>query len=67
MAISPLLQGVVGEGPGAGGGAELLTAGPGIIVIAATHQEIVQGVVPAPHHQPGQLTAGVGGREEHLR
>ena len=56
-----------GAGPGAGGGAELLTAGQGLITVAATQQEIVLGVLPPPHHQRGQLARGGGGGEEHLR
>ena len=51
VAISPLLQGVVGEGPGAGGGAELLTAGLSFsiiiisLIVAATGEEAGLGVV----------------------
>ena len=57
VAISILLQGVAGEGPGAGGGAELLAAGPGItVVVAATGEEIILGVAAPPHHQPRQFT-----------
>ena len=39
MILSPLQEGVVGEGPGAGGGAELLAAG--IITQAPTGEEAI--------------------------
>ena len=57
---------MVGEGPGAGGGAELLAGGEGLT--ASTQQETVLGVVLPLLHQPGghQARGGRGG-EEHLR
>ena len=57
---------MVGEGPGAGGGAELLAGGEGLT--ASTQQEAVLGVVLPLLHQPGghQARGGRGG-EEHLR
>ena len=66
---TPLLQyGVAGAGPGAGGGAELLAAGPGLAAAAAAaQQEAGHGVVHPAQHQPGQLARGGGGGEEHLR
>ena len=63
---SSILQGVAGESPGAGGGAELLAAGLGI-TITATQQEIILGVAAPLHRQPRQLARGGGGGEEHLR
>ena len=69
MVPSPLLQGVAGAGPGARGGAELLTGGAGIsIKVAATGEQIILGVAePPPHHKFWQLARGGGGGEEHLR
>ena len=67
VAKSPLLQGVAGAGPGAGGGAELLAGGSWTAEGAATQQEAVLGVDVSLHLQPRQLAAGVGGGEEHLR
>ena len=67
VAKSPLLQGVAGAGPGAGGGAELLAGGSWTAEGAATQQEPVLGVDVSLHLQPGQLAGGVGGGEEHLR
>ena len=67
MLISHILEGVVSEGPGAGGGAELLAAVASITVEATAGEEAVQGVVVSPHHQPGQLARRGDGREEHLR
>ena len=58
----------VGEGPGAGGGAELLAAVPSTTTAAAaTGEQIILGVAEAPQHRPGQLARGGGGGEEHLR
>ena len=68
VAKSPLLQGVAGAGPGAGGGAELLAAVPSTTTAAAaTGEQIILGVAEAPQHRPGQLARGGGGGEEHLR
>ena len=67
MLISPILQGVAGAGPGAGGGAELLAAVPSLTVEATAGEEAVLGVVVPPHHQPGQLARRGDGGEEHLR
>ena len=67
MVPSPLLQGVAGAGPGAGGGAELLAAVPSLTVEATAGEEAVLGVVVPPHHQPGQLARRGDGGEEHLR
>ena len=67
VAKSPLLQGVAGAGPGAGGGAELLAGGSWTTEGAATQQEAVLGVDVSLHLQPGQLAGGVGGGEEYLR
>ena len=67
VAISTLLQGVAGAGPGAGGGAELLAAGSWTAEGAATQQEAVLGVDVSLHLQPGQLAGDVGGGEEYLR
>ena len=52
--LSVHLEGVAGEGPGAGGGAELLAGGGGLAVEgAAARQEPGQAVA-----LPGQLQAG---------
>ena len=67
VVTSPLLQGVAGQGPGAGGGAELLAAVPSLTVEATAGEETVLGVVIPPHHQPGQLARRGDGGEEHLR
>ena len=67
MAKSPLLQGVAGAGPGAGGGAELLAGGSWTAEGAATQQETILGVDVSLHLQPGQLAGGVGRGEEYLR
>ena len=45
---SPLLEGVAGAGPGAGGGAELLAAG--IITQAPTGEEAILGVCRSLNH-----------------
>ena len=74
MTPSLLLEGVVGEGPGAGGGAELLTAGLSFsiiiisLIVAATGEEAGLGVAAPAQHQPGQPAGGGGGvgGEEHL-
>ena len=59
-------EGVHSEGPGAGGGAELLAAG--VRMVAAAREEAVLGVTVPPLHQAGrQLARGGGGGEEHLR
>ena len=65
----PLLQGVVGAGPVAGGGAELLAAVLSIMfTAAATQQEAILGVgAPWLHQTGGQQARGGGGGEEHLR
>ena len=65
MGPSNLQEGVHSEGPGAGGGAELLAAG--VQMVAATREEAVLGVAVPPMHQVGrQLARGGGGGEEHL-
>ena len=57
---------MVGEGPGAGGGAELLAGGEGLA--ASTQQEAVLGVFLSLLHQPrGHQARGGRGGEEHLR
>ena len=61
-----MLEGVVGEGPGAGGGAELLAAGPGLARLSPADEEGVQGVGRPGHHHPGQQTRAGGGWAEHL-
>ena len=60
VAISTLLQGVAGAGPGAGGGAELLAGGGSITITATTDEETLLDVAIPAQHQPGQL-AGEGG------
>ena len=66
MASPLLLEGVVGEGPGAGGGAELLAAGPGLARISTADEEGVQGVGRPIHHHPGQQARAGGRWTEHL-
>ena len=67
VVISCLLKSA-GEGPGAGGGAELLAAVTSIrINITTAGEETLQGVVLPPLHQAGQLARGGGGGVEHLR
>ena len=57
---------MVGEGPGAGGGAELLAGGE--VLTASTQQEAVLGVVlPLLHQAGGHQARGGRGGEEHLR
>ena len=63
---SSILQGVVGEGPGAGGGAELLAAGQDITTAASADEEAILGVILPCQHLPGKLARGGGGGEEHL-
>ena len=69
---SLLHEGVVGEGPGAGGGAELLTAGLSFsitiisLIVAATGEEAGLGVAAPAQHQPGQPAGGGVRGEEHL-
>ena len=67
--LSVHLEGVAGEGPGAGGGAELLAGGGGLAVEgAAARQEPGQAVaLPGQLQAGGQLARGRGGGQEHLR
>ena len=68
MTRSLLQEGVIGEGPDAGVGAELLAGvqGTAIASVSATQQEAILGEARPGLHQTGQLTRGGDGGEEHL-